>query len=48
VVRAAGVKVPVAIAAQNHAPRRKFLDRKTESVKLKGNVIIVSELANRK
>ena len=43
-----GVEISSAIAAKHHAPRRKVLDRKTESIKLYRAMIVAGELTNRK
>ena len=42
-----GVEVVRTISAQHHSLCLEILNRKTESVKLEGTVIVTSELSNR-
>jgi hypothetical protein len=42
-----GVEVATTIAAKNHAPRLRILDRKTTRVKFNGTSIVTGELTNR-
>ena len=43
-----GVEVAVTIAACDHAPRPEVLDRKTQSIKFYGAIIVTRKLSNRK
>jgi hypothetical protein len=43
-----GVEFPAAIAAKNHAPGQKVLNRETKFIKLNGTFIVTSKLTNGK